>query len=166
MIERLLQPMDEEMNEHKKIQLRELAALNGTLKDEEFCFVCGEAGERAAARGRGVLWCVLLGTVAALRLRSRPAGALLLPPLASAAGHRQTDCPKKAVDVYRLPDQMQAQVDAVYQRVRRAEGGGGGEREARGGERNVLRGAPLRSSNTAPLSTGSCAHEPRGGWQG
>ena len=36
--------MDEEMNEHKKLQLRELAALNGTLKDEQFCFICGEAG--------------------------------------------------------------------------------------------------------------------------
>lgn len=87
MIERLLQPLDEEMNEHKKIQvgffplvltrlgdgskveqpsaavaqcsrsgaallcplaclqLRELAALNGTLKDEQFCFICGEAGK-------------------------------------------------------------------------------------------------------------------------
>jgi hypothetical protein len=39
-----VQPMDEEMNEHKKLQLRELAALNGTLKDEQFCFICGEAG--------------------------------------------------------------------------------------------------------------------------
>jgi hypothetical protein len=44
MVERLLQPLDEEMNEHKRLQLRELAALNGTLKDEEYCFVCGETG--------------------------------------------------------------------------------------------------------------------------
>ena len=47
MIQRLLQPLDEEMNEHKKLQLRELATINGTLKDEEFCFVCGETGEAA-----------------------------------------------------------------------------------------------------------------------
>jgi hypothetical protein len=34
MIEDLLQPQDETRNEHKRLQLRELAALNGTLKDE------------------------------------------------------------------------------------------------------------------------------------
>jgi hypothetical protein len=37
MIEDLLQPQDETRNEHKRLQLRELAALNGTLKDEEVC---------------------------------------------------------------------------------------------------------------------------------
>ena len=35
MIERLLVPVDEDANEHKRQQLRELAALNGTLRDEE-----------------------------------------------------------------------------------------------------------------------------------
>jgi hypothetical protein len=35
MIERMCTPMDDAHNEHKKLQLRELAALNGTLKDEE-----------------------------------------------------------------------------------------------------------------------------------
>ena len=44
MVERLLQPMDEEMNEHKQKQLRELALINGTLKDEEYCYLCGETG--------------------------------------------------------------------------------------------------------------------------
>ncbi|KAL4433587.1 hypothetical protein ABPG75_000028 [Micractinium tetrahymenae] len=72
MVERLLQPLDEEMNEHKKLQLRELAALNGTLKDEQYCFICGDSG------------------------------------------HQQSDCPKKAVDVYRLPDQLQSKVDEMY----------------------------------------------------
>lgn len=75
MIERLLQPLDEEMNEHKKLQLRELAALNGTLKDEQYCFICGESG------------------------------------------HQQSECPKKAVDVYRLPDQLQTKVDEMYAKV-------------------------------------------------
>ena len=51
MVEKLLQPMDEEMNEHKQKQLRELALINGTLKDEEYCYLCGETGE---PRGRGV----------------------------------------------------------------------------------------------------------------
>lgn len=35
MIEDLLQPQDETRLEHKRMQLRELAALNGTLKDED-----------------------------------------------------------------------------------------------------------------------------------
>lgn len=46
MIRDLLRPEDESRNEHKRLQLRELAALNGTLKDEEFCFLCGSAGHR------------------------------------------------------------------------------------------------------------------------
>eukprot|EP00193_Tetraselmis_chui_P017343 CAMPEP_0177781744 /NCGR_PEP_ID=MMETSP0491_2-20121128/18042_1 /TAXON_ID=63592 /ORGANISM="Tetraselmis chuii, Strain PLY429" /LENGTH=584 /DNA_ID=CAMNT_0019301887 /DNA_START=232 /DNA_END=1982 /DNA_ORIENTATION=+ len=46
MIEKLLQPVDEARNEHKRMQLRELASLNGTLKDDEFCYLCGEAGHR------------------------------------------------------------------------------------------------------------------------
>jgi splicing factor 1 len=46
MVARLLEPMDEEMNEHKQKQLRELALINGTLKDEERCYLCGEAGHR------------------------------------------------------------------------------------------------------------------------
>ncbi|KAG2483464.1 hypothetical protein HYH03_017647 [Edaphochlamys debaryana] len=35
LIEKLLQPQDETLNEHKRLQLRELAALNGTLRDHE-----------------------------------------------------------------------------------------------------------------------------------
>ena len=44
MIEKLCTPQDEEHNEHKRLQLRELAALNGTLKDLEACYLCGEEG--------------------------------------------------------------------------------------------------------------------------
>lgn len=42
MIEDLLQPQDETRLEHKRMQLRELAALNGTLKDEDvrFYYLC------------------------------------------------------------------------------------------------------------------------------
>mmetsp|Transcript_43264 Transcript_43264/g.109537 ORF Transcript_43264/g.109537 Transcript_43264/m.109537 type:complete len:571 (+) Transcript_43264:102-1814(+) len=46
MVEKLLQPVDEARNEHKRMQLRELASLNGTLKDDEYCYLCGEAGHR------------------------------------------------------------------------------------------------------------------------
>jgi hypothetical protein len=35
MIEALLRPVDEAHNEHKRRQLRELALINGTLKDED-----------------------------------------------------------------------------------------------------------------------------------
>ncbi|KAL3837881.1 hypothetical protein ACJIZ3_022472 [Penstemon smallii] len=49
MVEKLLQPVDEVLNEHKRQQLRELAALNGTIRDEEFCRLCGEPGHRQFA---------------------------------------------------------------------------------------------------------------------
>ena len=48
MIEELLVPTDEARNEHKRLQLRELAALNGTLKDDEHCYLCGQGGHRCA----------------------------------------------------------------------------------------------------------------------
>lgn len=44
MIKPLLAPMDDAANEHKIIQLRELAAINGTLREEKMCIVCGESG--------------------------------------------------------------------------------------------------------------------------
>ncbi|XXQ34868.1 Branchpoint-bridging protein [Plasmodiophora brassicae] len=44
MIEKLLQPVNEDNNEHKARQLRELAAINGTLRDEIRCRLCGERG--------------------------------------------------------------------------------------------------------------------------
>jgi splicing factor 1 len=49
MVEKLLQPVDEVLNEHKRQQLRELAALNGTIRDEEYCRLCGEPGHRQYA---------------------------------------------------------------------------------------------------------------------
>lgn len=49
MVEKLLHPVDEGLNEHKRQQLRELAALNGTIRDDEFCRLCGEAGHRQFA---------------------------------------------------------------------------------------------------------------------
>ena len=43
MVERCLVPLEDEYNEHKKAQLRELALINGTLKTA-FCGMCGESG--------------------------------------------------------------------------------------------------------------------------
>ena len=60
MIEDMLVVIDDEKNVHKQNQLRELALLNGTLKDEDWCHVCGEKGhkdfecpKRFALGGRG-----------------------------------------------------------------------------------------------------------------
>ncbi len=47
MIKKLCTPVDEEHNEHKRLQLRELAALNGTLKEQEACFLCGDYSHSA-----------------------------------------------------------------------------------------------------------------------
>lgn len=44
MIEKLCTPSDDDHNEHKKLQLRELAALNGTLKEVTECYLCGQEG--------------------------------------------------------------------------------------------------------------------------
>jgi splicing factor 1 len=44
MVEKLCTPSDDEHNEHKQLQLRELALLNGTLKDSDACYMCGQSG--------------------------------------------------------------------------------------------------------------------------
>ena len=47
MINQMLVVIDDEKNVHKQQQLRELALLNGTLKEDEFCQVCAEKGHRS-----------------------------------------------------------------------------------------------------------------------
>lgn len=57
MVEKLCTPTDLEHMEHKQLQLRELAALNGTIK-EGACFVCGMMGhdaERCPQKVRSIL---------------------------------------------------------------------------------------------------------------
>ena len=46
MVRQLLKPVDETFNEHKRAQLRELALINGTLRDIEgmLCHACGRPG--------------------------------------------------------------------------------------------------------------------------
>ncbi|KAF8413136.1 hypothetical protein HHK36_001112 [Tetracentron sinense] len=46
MVEKLLIPVDERMNQHKLAQLKELAELKGTLRDENLCKVYGEHGQK------------------------------------------------------------------------------------------------------------------------
>jgi splicing factor 1 len=47
MINQMLVVIDDEKNVHKQQQLRELALLNGTLKEDEYCSLCAEKGHRA-----------------------------------------------------------------------------------------------------------------------
>ena len=47
MINQMLVVIDDERNVHKQNQLRELALLNGTLKEDEFCQICAEKGHRS-----------------------------------------------------------------------------------------------------------------------
>ena len=47
MVQQMLVVIDDEANVHKQNQLRELALLNGTLKEEEYCSTCAEKGHRA-----------------------------------------------------------------------------------------------------------------------
>ena len=47
MVNQMLVVIDDDKNVHKQQQLRELALLNGTLKEEEYCPICAEKGHRA-----------------------------------------------------------------------------------------------------------------------
>ena len=42
----LLNPIDDDKNAHKQAQLRELALINGTLREDVYCQICGEQGHR------------------------------------------------------------------------------------------------------------------------
>jgi splicing factor 1 len=42
----LLNPIDDDDNDYKQAQLRELALINGTLRTEVYCKICGEQGHR------------------------------------------------------------------------------------------------------------------------
>ena len=46
LVDKLLNPSEEDLVLHKQKQLRELALINGTLREDEYCPVCGEKGHR------------------------------------------------------------------------------------------------------------------------
>ena len=46
LIEDILKPDDENLNVYKQKQLRELALINGTLREDEYCPICGEKGHK------------------------------------------------------------------------------------------------------------------------
>jgi splicing factor 1 len=79
-IERLLVPMEEGKNDHKAKQLRELAAINGTLRDDVICRVCGERGHRIyECPQRSSNW--------------KPANVVC--DICGAASHPTADCPQR-----------------------------------------------------------------------
>ncbi|XP_074581760.1 splicing factor-like protein 1 [Curcuma longa] len=90
MIEKLLHPVDEVLNEHKRQQLRELAALNGTIRDEEFCRLCGEPGHRQYA----------------CPARSSTFKSDVLCKICGDGGHPTIDCPMKGT-VKKMDDEYQ-----------------------------------------------------------
>ncbi|KAF6175439.1 hypothetical protein GIB67_036530 [Kingdonia uniflora] len=79
MVEKLLHPVDEGLNEHKRQQLRELAALNGTIRDDEVCRLCGEPGHRQFA----------------CPTRSSTFKSDVLCKICGDGGHPTIDCPVK-----------------------------------------------------------------------
>ncbi|KAM7531081.1 hypothetical protein LguiB_034491 [Lonicera macranthoides] len=91
MVEKLLQPVDEGLNEHKRQQLRELAALNGTIRDDEFCRLCGEPGHRQYA--------------CPSRLSTFKSDVLC--KICGDGGHPTIDCPVKGTAGKKMDDEYQ-----------------------------------------------------------
>lgn len=91
MVEKLLQPVDEVLNEHKRQQLRELAALNGTIRDEEYCRLCGEPGHRQYA----------------CPSRTSTFKSDVLCKICGDGGHPTIDCPMKGVTGKKMDDEYQ-----------------------------------------------------------
>ncbi|KAG8064336.1 hypothetical protein GUJ93_ZPchr0004g40228 [Zizania palustris] len=91
MVEKLLTPVDEVLNEHKRQQLRELAALNGTIRDDEFCRTCGEPGHRQYA-------CPNRTTTFKSDVQCKICGD---------GGHPTIDCPVKGTTGKKMDDEYQ-----------------------------------------------------------
>ncbi len=100
-VKELLTPVDDEQNAHKQKQLRELALINGTLRDDEYCHICGEKGhrqfecpKRSTMKGAIEIRCLICGDNShPTRDCSRRRG----PPSASGAGGAGADPTKSAV---------------------------------------------------------------------
>ena len=46
LVKPIMNPLDDDRNVHKQRQLRQLALINGTLRENDYCNYCGEAGHR------------------------------------------------------------------------------------------------------------------------
>ncbi|RAL51359.1 hypothetical protein DM860_010861 [Cuscuta australis] len=92
MVQKLLQPVDEVLNEHKRQQLRELAALNGTIRDEEYCRLCGEPGHRQYA----------------CPSRTSTFKSDVTCKICGDGGHPTLDCPMKSTTGKKMDDEYQS----------------------------------------------------------
>ncbi|CAL5429641.1 unnamed protein product [Camellia sinensis] len=91
MVEMLLHPVDEGLNEHKRQQLRELAALNGTIREDEYCRLCGEPGHRQYA----------------CPSRMSTFKSEVLCKICGDGGHPTIDCPVKGTVGKKMDDEYQ-----------------------------------------------------------
>ncbi|PHT52457.1 hypothetical protein CQW23_06919 [Capsicum baccatum] len=91
MVEKLLHPVDEVLNEHKRQQLKELAALNGTIRDEEICRLCGEPGHRQYA----------------CPSRTTTFKSEVICKICGDGGHPTIDCPVKSTTGKKMDDEYQ-----------------------------------------------------------
>ncbi|KAE8694503.1 DNA binding protein, putative isoform 1 [Hibiscus syriacus] len=91
MLEKLLHPVDDGLNEHKRQQLRELASLNGSIRDEEYCRLCGGAGHRQYACPSG----------------TSTFKSDVLCKICGDGGHPTIDCPVKGTTGKKMDDEYQ-----------------------------------------------------------
>eukprot|EP00897_Mesotaenium_endlicherianum_P004860 jgi/Mesen1/4401/ME000225S03388 len=143
MVEKLLQPVEEGRNEHKRAQLRELATLNGTIRDDEFCRLCGEPGHRQFE----------------CPARHSTFKSDVLCRICGDGGHPTIDCPMKDSTVG-------AKMDDEYKSFL-AELGGGGPADEYSGGGGGGGGAPVgRSQQGGPMLALPSGDGPPGGGSG
>eukprot|EP01018_Ginkgo_biloba_P033296 Gb_23987 [translate_table: standard] len=138
MLEKLLVPVDEGRNEHKRAQLRELAALNGTIRDDEYCRLCGEPGHRQYA----------------CPSRNSTFKSDVLCRICGDGGHPTIDCPMKG-------SSQGAKMDDEYRNFLAELGGGGPEGSTEKSDSDFSRQSrqqPALPSNSLPWASGA------GGW--
>ena len=145
MIADLMQPEDEARNEHKRMQLRELAALNGTLKARR-CPLCWTLSMLScdvqealcwdrtcmSTSARAQVWLAILsGAAAVARAERRLLHEMACTRyrvvklqefeeqpcfLCGETGHRQWECPNTKEEGFKLSEEMQSKVQALYAR--------------------------------------------------
>eukprot|EP00164_Ancoracysta_twista_P005142 GFYU01007011.1.p1 GENE.GFYU01007011.1~~GFYU01007011.1.p1 ORF type:complete len:440 (+),score=60.70 GFYU01007011.1:143-1462(+) len=100
LVQPLLEPVEEGQNEHKRQQLRELAAINGTLRDDDYCANCGQVGHRhwQCPERSGASW--------------KPADVCCA--LCGEKSHVTSDCPQKGRPVPAMSEEKK-KMDAEYE---------------------------------------------------
>ena len=146
MVESMLVVIDDEKNVHKQNQLRELALLNGTLKDEDWCHVCGEKGhkdfecpKRFALGGRGgrvVVKCAICGDA------SHPTRDCAMRPGGAGEGGSGEDAAKARLELDSDYSAFMAELDGRPAPSRGGDDGG-----------DVCRPAPPSSSYSSSSSS-------------